>query len=657
MSAAITKPLELRPLRDVAIEDGCFVALGPEPWLEVGPLARFRRGATIEICYAAGLTDRISRPVLQFRDRSGRAWNALLPAPSEGAGFWRGRVPRDTVEIRISPTDEPGPFRFTIESVRVLSPREMMRLRIASPRRGLFATGARMARLHEEADLNLRWMLERAETQNFDHWRARRSRPGPIAEISPSQVAVAIRGADDVAGIARAAAALLAQTHARWRLALPDASPEVAAWAQAQADPRIAAGTLEDAAFVMPLDAGDRLVPHALSAFLAKFARHPGYEIVYSDETRRPRPGVAAEAVFKPDWSPTRQAYSPYVGRAAMLRGPVARRLLATGRASDTPQALVDAALGEAAPGAVGHVARALVETAGPAPLRPRMDRRAPPANAARRKVTIIIPTRDRIRLLERCLDSILARTRYGDYDVMVIDNGSVQPMTLASLDRYARIEPRISVLRNPMPFNFGALCNFGVAHARGDTIVFLNNDTVILQRDWIERMLEFAVRPDVGAVGCKLVYPNGRVQHSGVVLGLGGVAGHFGDGIGRRARGWLGGSLGPHETSAVTAACLMVERDKFETVQGFDEKNLPIELNDVDLCLRLDARGWRTICDCRVIVAHHESASRGGATLRLQRVYRKEREYFAATWGGAIRSDRYFNPNLSLYDREPKLG
>ncbi|MCC0006094.1 MAG: glycosyltransferase family 2 protein [Methylobacteriaceae bacterium] len=202
----------------------------------------------------------------------------------------------------------------------------------------------------------------------------------------------------------------------------------------------------------------------------------------------------------------------------------------------------------------------------------------------------------------------------------------------------------------------FGAL-QLRRARARGDTIVFLNNDTVVLQPHWLARMLEFAAESDVGAVGCKLLFPTGRVQHAGVVLGMGGVAGHFDAGIGRRAHGWLGGSLGPHETSAVTAACLMVERSKFEAVGGFDADNLPVDLNDIDLCLRLNARGWRTICDCRTMLAHRQSASRGGGALRLQRVYRKEREIFLARWGAAIRNDPFFNPNLSLYDHEPKLG
>ena len=646
---------QLRPFKDVAVDAGRFVALGPEPWLELRPTTAFRASATIEICYAAGLADRIARPVLQFRARGGRVWNALMPAPSEGAGYWRGRVPPETVEIRISPTDTPGAFDFAIESVRALSSREMMRLRMASPKRGLFATGARMVQLREEADLNLRWVLERAETQNFDTWRARRRRVTPVAPPTRTQVTISIGAALDAEAVARSCASLLAQTHADWRVLLSDASTETAAWAKAHPDPRISHARRNGDACWIFLRAGDRLAPHALSAFLAEFARNPAFEIVYADDVRpAPTRGGKSEAHFKPDWSPTRQAYSPYVGRAAMLRDEVARRYLDA--EIGAPQRLVDAALAEASPGTVGHIARALVEIGDDDATPPRLSKTAP-ARALARKVTIVIPSRDKGALLTRCLDSIFSRTRNADYDVLVVDNGTVEPAALAALARMRRAEPRLTVEPNPMPFNFSALCNFGAARARGDTIVFLNNDTVVLQPHWLARMLEFAAESDVGAVGCKLLFPTGRVQHAGVVLGMGGVAGHFDAGIGRRAHGWLGGSLGPHETSAVTAACLMVERSKFEAVGGFDADNLPVDLNDIDLCLRLNARGWRTICDCRTMLAHRQSASRGGGALRLQRVYRKEREIFLARWGAAIRNDPFFNPNLSLYDHEPKLG
>lgn len=143
-------------------------------------------------------------------------------------------------------------------------------------------------------------------------------------------------------------------------------------------------------------------------------------------------------------------------------------------------------------------------------------------------------------------------------------------------------------MVRDDGPFNFSALCNKGAAAATGEFLLFLNNDTEVLQADWLDRLVELAALPDVGAVGARLLYPDVRVQHAGVVLGLGGVAGHFGAREGRDAPGWLGGDIVPHEVSAVTGACLMVGRTKFMTVGGFDQVVLPIELNDIDLCLRL---------------------------------------------------------------------
>ena len=259
--------------------------------------------------------------------------------------------------------------------------------------------------------------------------------------------------------------------------------------------------------------------------------------------------------------------------------------------------------------------------------------------------------------LLEPCLNSILEKTSYRAFEIVVVDNDSADPRTAEGLARIRRQDARLSVVPGPGPFNFSALCNLGAASIDSEFVLFLNNDTEALHANWLENLLQFASKSDIGAVGAKLLYPTGRVQHAGVVLGMGGVAGHFGDGNDGGAPGWLGGDNAPHEVSAVTAACLMVSREKFESVEGFDAANLPVELNDVDLCLRLGERGWRTICDCRTTLLHHQSASRGGGALRLQKVHEKERALFVTKWRDLIRDDPYFNPNLSLYDHAPALA
>ena len=268
-----------------------------------------------------------------------------------------------------------------------------------------------------------------------------------------------------------------------------------------------------------------------------------------------------------------------------------------------------------------------------------------------------MIPTRDRADLLDMCLRSIVEISVSRDFEILVVDNDSAQEATHALFQRFSGRYERFRVVKRPGPFNFSAICNAAAAEAAGDFLIFLNNDTEIVTPDWIEKLLSFARRPDIGAVGARLLFPDRRVQHVGITLGMGGVAGHFGARAKADAPGWWKANLVPHETSAVTAACLMVEKSKFMAVGGFDSVRLPIDLNDVDLCLRLGERGWRTLCDARVELIHHESASRGGGGLRLQRVYQQERSYFLERWREVIRDDPHFNPALSLYAYDPQLG
>lgn len=647
----------LVPAQDVALEPSGFNALSSQPWLKV--VFPWRPAKTYEILYEAGLEQEVVRPLLRFIAADGSRQEVAMPAACEGHGLWRGRVPARTVEVWISPVTSPGPFTFALRQVRRIPIATRLRYMAASPKRAFFAAAARGVGLEAEADLNLKWVYGRAETQNFSLWRARRATAVEATSLGRQlEALIFVQGSEPADALARSFESLVSQTHQNWRLCVVSPTAEQASWLAAQSDSRLSSSesvSIEDAqtSFVAFLALGDVFVTHALDCIQAHFDRHPAETIVYCDEVQIGKNRVPTP-IFKPDWSPVRQAFASYVGRSAFVRGSLAAK---AGVGSVSAENWIDLMLRRSDPSAVGHIRRPLLSIHRPAVVigRPSGFETRPKGPAP--KVGIVIPTRDRLDLLAPCLDSLLQKTGYSAFEILVVDNDSVEPQTLKWLDRLKKQDARVSVISKAGNFNFSDLCNFGANSLQSDFILFVNNDTEILQADWLKNLLQLARLPDVGAVGAKLLYPNGRVQHAGIVLGMGGVAGHFGEGADRDAGGWLGGCVAPYEVSAVTGACLMVSRQKFEAVGGFDAVNLPVDLNDVDLCLRLAERGWRAICDCRTTVLHRQSASRGGGALRLQKVYASERSYFLAKWGNQLRDDPYFNPNLSLYDYTATLA
>ena len=223
--------------------------------------------------------------------------------------------------------------------------------------------------------------------------------------------------------------------------------------------------------------------------------------------------------------------------------------------------------------------------------------------------VSIIVATRDRPELLEACLAGLSRLDYGGPIDWIIVDNGSTDPRAMALLDRYAQ-ESHVSLLRRPGPFNFSALNNAAALAASGQFLLLLNNDVEPLDGQWLSRMMIHAMRPDSGAVGCLLLYPDQTVQHAGVVIGMGGAAGHVQKGVRLTDARWASWFRTTRQVSAVTAACLLVQKDKFMAVDGLDETAFPVAFNDVDLCLKLNAAGWRNIMVAEARLIHHESKS-----------------------------------------------
>ena len=264
--------------------------------------------------------------------------------------------------------------------------------------------------------------------------------------------------------------------------------------------------------------------------------------------------------------------------------------------------------------------------------------------------VSVIIPTRDRADVLGKCLNSLLDGTDYSALEVIVADNDSCEPETFRLFDRLAA-DPRVRILPCPGPFNYSAINNKAIAESRGEILLLLNNDVLIRHADWLTNMVAQAVRPEVGAVGARLLYENGTIQHAGVILGVGviePVAGHVYERVAADAPGHLNHLRVARNTSAVTAACLAMRRKVFDEVGGFDEQHLPVAFNDVDLCLKVGQRGYQIICTPQAELTHLESISRG-SDLRPEAIERFKRDiaHMKRTWGRQIDNDPHYGPNF----------
>jgi GT2 family glycosyltransferase len=224
---------------------------------------------------------------------------------------------------------------------------------------------------------------------------------------------------------------------------------------------------------------------------------------------------------------------------------------------------------------------------------------------------SIIVPTRDRLDLLQPCLESVFRATAYGDYEVIVVDHASVEAETGAYLRRLSS-QHRLSVLRLEGSFNFSKLNNTAARQATGDVLVFLNNDTQVLNAEWLKELVVNAIRPEIGAVGAKLFYPDGRIQHGGIELGGPTMARHSYRYFPGDHAGYLHRLHVPHRVDAVTAACMAVAADKFHAVDGFDESAFPVAYNDVDLCLKLERAGYCNLWTPYAQLIHKEQATRG---------------------------------------------
>lgn len=427
--------------------------------------------------------------------------------------------------------------------------------------------------------------------------------------------------------------------------------------------------------YVVPIVAGDQLSRAALFRFAEVLQDQPSASIVYGDQDEIGPRGRRLRPWFKPQWDDEMFLAQDYLSEACAVEAQLARGSLHFVPSADEAAtfSLLLAAT-SSAPGPIVHtpyivshvrtaakvsnqaarvaaVGRHLEPVGGKSAAGPFDSVKAiwplPPQLPG---VSIVIPTRDKADLLRACVDSVLRSTDYPQYEVLVVDNGSNEPDALAYLDRI-RTHPQVSILNYDHPYNYSAINNFAAPRAAHPYLCLLNNDTEVIAPEWLTEMMRYAVRPDVGAVGAKLLYDDGSIQHAGVIIGICEAAGHAHRFERPGSPGYFARPHLAHTVSAVTAACLVVEKSKFDTVGGLDADRLAIAYNDVDLCLKLEKVGWRNIYVPHAVLLHHESKSRGQdmSPRHIER-YMRELGVLQERWATKSYVDPRHNKNLDRY-------
>lgn len=420
--------------------------------------------------------------------------------------------------------------------------------------------------------------------------------------------------------------------------------------------------------------AGDTLAPQALLRMSEVFQRNPAAGVLYSDEDLSLGHGSQARPVFKPDWSPESLLSRCYTGQLAVFERELFSQVGGIRPGFDGAEAYDLMLRATERAGAVEHLPEVLYHRRSRARPNPSPERAAlesalvrrgivarvtddsrvaghfvvRPAVTASERVSIIILTRDRADLLGPCLSSLFRLTAYRDFEVILVDNGSVEQRTLDLKDEWlARAPSRFSVLRADMPFHFSRLNNLAVERATGKYLAFLNNDTEITHADWLDAMIGYAQMPTIGAVGATLRYADGKVQHAGVVMGLDGRCGHGHQFWPADSTGYQGQLISVNNYLAVTGACLVTRREVFDEVSGFAE-DLPVAYNDVDLCLKMIDRGYRNVCLPHAVLIHHESQTRSLTSEEAQRGHADALRVLRARWQKFLDADPYYSPRLS---------
>ncbi|MGI6110203.1 MAG: glycosyltransferase family 2 protein [Eubacteriaceae bacterium] len=436
--------------------------------------------------------------------------------------------------------------------------------------------------------------------------------------------------------------------------------------------------------FVGLLDHDDELAPNALYEVVSLLNEQPGLDLIYSDEDKIDARGKRSKPYFKSDYAPDSLLAGNYICHFSVFRKElldqiggfrpgyegaqdhdlILRAVEQTDRIAHIPKILYHWRMLPESTAAQAS-AKNYAYDSGIKAVSDALERRGTPGTVTpgkfpgiydvaydivgNPKVSVIVPTRDNPEVLKRCIDSVCQKTDYSNYEIVIADNGSVNPETMQVFKDLQESYPQVKVVRIDIPFNYSRINNLAVQHATGEYLLFLNDDTEVVAPEWMRSMLGFAQHDYTGAVGAKLLYPDDTIQHAGVVLGIGGIAGHIHYHYPKDDPGYFSKLAAVTNYSCVTAACLMLDRKKFEQVGGFDE-NIAVAFNDVDLCCALTDAGYYGVYDPAAVLYHHESVSRGYETTRAKKNrMMSEMRKVVSKWGPLLDNDPMYNPNLSL--------
>lgn len=520
----------------------------------------------------------------------------------------------------------------------------------------------------------------------------------PVYNTNRSYLELAIRSVID-------------QSYQNWELCISDdasTEPEVRQIldAFAKSDPRIkvayrksnghiaansnSALELATGEYVALLDHDDELAEQALFWFVHEILKHPDAEILYCDEDKLNEQGRRYGALFKPDWNPAMIMAQNYVCHMSMYRRSLIERvggfrvgfegsqdldlllrcaeLIDAKRIRHIPRVLYHwrADSGSTA-SEIGREAKPYTWEAGARAIQEHLDRRGVAASVKPvigqyyqveyapvqqlPKVTIVIPTALKMDFVPRCISSVLKATTYPNFDVIIMaDESHVKNAAQRKFLDEIKADSRVRVLLyRDQPFNYARTNNRAVGLSSAPVICFLNDDVEVITRDWLEKLVARVLPDDIGAVGAMLYYPTDCIQHAGVILGLGGTAGHQFHNMPRGSAGYYGRGMLEQDLSCVTAACMVMRRDVFDSVGGFNER-FAVAFNDVDLCIRVRQRGLRILWTPTVEMYHHESASLGKHNAPQRKaLFQEEVRLMRGMWADVLDADPFFNPNLSL--------